>query len=287
MPFIAAAIQLGPASPSISETATRIVNLLGQARDQGVVLASLPELALTPYFAAEVHADISRFASADENADAMERISCAAREAGIAMTLPFAEIDRECLFNSMAVLDSDGSRKGTFRKVHIPGQPEPKADGAFTIMEKRYFTAGDLGFGVFDTAPAKLGGLICYDRRFPESYRSLQVNGAEVICIGYNTPVSPGGPGLAKGRRASELAMRSGAYFTGSYILAAGKAGWEGGVQYIGGSLVIAPDGEILKKAKSNGDEVIAAEIDLVKVHAIRARMNHAENRRPDVYVMG
>ncbi|MGE3074991.1 MAG: nitrilase-related carbon-nitrogen hydrolase [Dehalococcoidia bacterium] len=288
MPFTAAAIQLGPSSPTIGETATRIVSLLQQAGDLGVKLASLPELALTPYFAAEVHESVAGFAAKEENDEALSRVSEAAKAQGISMTLPLAEFDKEQLFNSMAVLDADGSRKGTFRKVHIPGQVEPKEDGSFTILEKRYFTPGDLGFGVFETQAARLGGLICYDRRFPESYRALQMQGAEVICIGYNTPVTPNGPNkgtLAKGRRASELAMRAGAYFTGSYVLAAGKAGVEGGVRYIGGSIVIAPDGEIIKRARTNGDEVVAAEIDLERVAAIRKRLNHEENRRPELYI--
>lgn len=287
MPFTAAAIQLGPASPTIAETATRIVALLEKAGDLGVRLAALPELALTPYFAAEVHEDVAPFAAQDENADALARISEGAKKHGMAMTLPLAEFDREQLFNSMAILDSDGSRAGTFRKMHIPGKPAPNDDGSFTIMEKRYFAPGDLGFGVFDTAPAKLGGLICYDRRFPESYRSLQLNGAEVICVGYNTPVMPGSTdrsALAKSRRASELSMRAGAYFTGSYVLGAGKAGREGGILFIGGSVVIAPDGEILKRARTSGDEIVAAEVDLERVAEVRARMSLAENRRPAEY---
>ncbi|MEO8540404.1 MAG: carbon-nitrogen hydrolase family protein, partial [bacterium] len=117
MPFTAAAIQLGPASPTISETASRIVALLDQAGELGVRIASLPELALTPYFAAEVHESVVHFASQEENADAIARVSEAAKKHGIAMTLPLAEFDKERLFNSMAVLDADGSRKGTFRKV--------------------------------------------------------------------------------------------------------------------------------------------------------------------------
>ena len=123
MAFTAAAIQLGPASPTISQTAGRIVRLLEIAAAAGVKLASLPELALTPYFAAEVHETVAPFAKPEENEAAVETISAAAKRHGIALTLPLAEFDRECLFNSMAVLDSDGSRLGTFRKVHIPGQP--------------------------------------------------------------------------------------------------------------------------------------------------------------------
>ena len=79
--------------------------------------------------------------------------------------------------------------------------------------------------------------------------------------------------------------MRGGAYFTGSYVIGSGKAGRENGVRYIGGSLVIGPDGEILKRAAASGDEVVAAEIDLAKVAAIRGRWRFDVNRRPDVYL--
>ena len=286
--FKAAVIQLGPASPTIAETADRIIALINQAAKKGAVLACLPELALTPYFAAQVH-DVSPYADVKENQKALKRIAAAAKAAGVACNVPYAEQVGGDLYNSSAFVDTKGKVIGTFRKVHIPGQKEPKEDGSFTIMEKRYFKAGDLGFGVFDAGPAKVGGLICYDRRFPESYRSLASNGAEVILIGYNTPVTPGQKPpatIAKGRKASELAMRGGAYSTASYVLGAGKAGKENGVTYIGGSLIIAPDGEVLAQCKSAGDEVIVAELDLAKVAAARKRWNFALNRRPDAYVM-
>lgn len=286
MTLIAAALQLGPASPTIAETTDRIEILIEAAATRGVTLAALPELALTPYFAAAVQ-DVAPYAVVAENNHALERISAKAAECGMALSIPFAELDGNALFNSMAFVDTQGKRIGMFRKMHIPGQVEPKPDGGFTILEKRYFQPGDLGFHAFDTGVARVGGLICYDRRFPESYRSLASAGAEVILIGYNTPVSPGQTPpvtLAKARRASEMAMRGGAYSTASYVIGAGKAGKEGGVTFIGGSLIIAPDGEIVARAKTMGDEVVAAEIDLGRVASLRKRWAFDVNRRPDAY---
>lgn len=286
MTLIAAALQLGPASPTIADTTDRIEILIEAAAAQGVTLAALPELALTPYFAAAVQ-DVAPYSVVDDNKRALERIATKAAACGMALSIPFAERDGNALFNSMAFVDTGGKRIGMFRKMHIPGQIEPKPDGGFTILEKRYFQPGDLGFPAFDTGVAKVGGLICYDRRFPESYRSLASAGAEVILVGYNTPVSPGQTPpatLAKVRRASEMAMRGGAYSTASYVVGAGKAGKEGGVTFIGGSLIIAPDGEIVARAKSMGDEVVAAEIDLGRVAALRKRWAFDVNRRPDAY---
>jgi predicted amidohydrolase len=152
-------------------------------------LVVLPELALTPYFGATVHDRAGLYAAKADNDAAIAAVSAKAKAHAMAIVLPFAELTGNGLYNSMAFIDKSGSHVGTFRKVHIPGFVEPKPNGEVTILEKRYFAPGDLGFGVYDTDPVKLGGLICYDRRFPEAYRSLALNGADIVCVGYNTPV--------------------------------------------------------------------------------------------------
>lgn len=283
--MLVAALQMGPAAPTISETAERIIKLVARAGEAGVKLAVLPELALTPYFAARIHEDLTPFVSPEANQAAIEAIAESSAQYGMALVLPFAEQNNAGLYNSMAFIDHKGERVGTFRKMHIPGQVEPKPDAPITILEKRYFQPGDLGFSVHDVGAAKIGGLICYDRRFPESYRSLSNNGAEVIAASFNTPVMPGGT-LTQARNASKLSMTAGAYYTGTTVIAAGKAGRENGVLFIGRSCVIGPDGTILAVAKTNDDEVVMAEIDLEKQAKIRERWSFATNRRPDDYVM-
>jgi len=283
--MLVAALQLGPAAPTITETAERILGLVDKAGSAGVKLAVLPELALTPYFAAEIHDDLTPFTSPEQNQTAIDAISARAAQFGMALVLPFAEQSNEGLYNSMGFINDQGKRVGTFRKMHIPGQVDPNPDAPMTIMEKRYFRPGDLGFAVHDIGPAKVGGLICYDRRFPESYRSLTNNGAEVIAVSYNTPVMPGGT-LGQARKSSELAMSAGAYFTGTAVIAAGKAGKENGVRYIGRSFVAGSDGSILARAKTNHDEMVMAELDLERQAKIRERWAFATNRRPDEYVM-
>ncbi|RYE60886.1 MAG: D-N-carbamoylase [Hyphomicrobiales bacterium] len=283
--MLVAALQMGPASPTIAETAARILALVDKAAEAGVKLAVLPELALTPYFAAEIHEDLSAYVDVGENAKALETISARAAKHGMALVVPYAEQTNAGLFNSMAFVSEKGKVAGTFRKMHIPGEVEPKPDQKLTILEKRYFQAGDLGFGVYDVGPVKIGGLICYDRRFPEAYRSLSINGADVIAIGYNTPVMNGGT-LTQARRASELAMTAGAYFTGTAVIAAGKAGKENGTRFIGRSAVIAPDGSIVARAKTDGDEVVAGELDLERQDKIRQRWAFGRNRRTADYVM-
>jgi predicted amidohydrolase len=285
MTFLAAALQLGPSGPSIEATTARILPLLDQAASEGVKLVVLPELALTPYFGATVHDRALEYASKADNDAALSAMAEKAKTHGMAIVVPFAEQAGNRVYNSMAFISAEGKQVGLFRKVHIPGFVEPKPNGEMTILEKRYFEPGDLGFGVFDLGPVKAGGLICYDRRFPEAYRSLMLNGADIICVGYNTPVMPGGT-LTAARRASELAMTGGVYSNGSFVIGAGKAGVEAGVRFIGGSVIIAPDGSILRKARTMQDELVIAEIDMEKQAAARKRWAFDTNRKPSEYVM-
>lgn len=280
---LVAAAQLGPASASRGETVERIVRLLDQAGREGVQFVVFSELALSPYFATRVQDDVTPYFEADlpsaETAPIFDAI--AARQ--MAVVLPFAERQGKTLYNSAALIDPNGREVGRYRKTHIPGQVEPADDGSFRILEKRYFTPGDLGFPVYDSPAGRLGMLICYDRRFPEAYRCLALNGAEVIAIGYNTPVFPGST-LEVGQAQSELCMRAGAYANGVYVIASGKAGVEGGAEYIGGSVIIGPTGAILRKAATGDDELVPAEIDLDEGARVRGRMSLDVNRRPDLY---
>ncbi|MDF1857030.1 nitrilase-related carbon-nitrogen hydrolase [Pseudooceanicola sp.] len=282
-PIRAAALQLGPASATIATTCDRILTLIERAAAEGVTLAVLPELALTPYFAAKVRDDLTPFASVAENTDAVARISGQAASHGMAIVIPFAEQTNKGLFNSMVFYDRAGVQQGKFRKVHIPGKVEPDPAKTLNILEKRYFSPGDLPFAPFDMGEVRAGGMICYDRRFPESYRSLTLNGADLICVGYNTPVMEGGT-LKEARRASELAICGGAYSTATHAIAAGKGGVEGGTRFIGGSFICGPDGAILVRARTQGDEVVVADLDMSKQLSLRERWDFATNRQPGTY---
>ncbi len=280
---LVAAAQLGPASPARRDTVARIVRLVEQAGREGVGFLVLPELALSTYFATVVHEDVTPYFEPGLPAPDTAPIFQAVAAHGITTVLPFAEQQGPRFFNTAALLDRDGREVGRYRKTHIPGQREPADDGSLKILEKRYFTPGDLGFPVFDTPIGPTGILICYDRRFPEAYRCLALGGAEVIAIGYNTPVFPGNT-LARGQEQSELCMRAGANANGVYVIAAAKAGVEGGVEYIGGSVVIDPTGDILRKAQSSDDELVLADIDSDAGARVRERLNLDVNRRPELY---
>src|SRR5205807_1897861 len=137
-------------------------------------------------------------------------------------------------------------------KIHLPGTKA--VDGFAQVYEPYYFAHGDTGYRVFDAVGAKVGVAICQDRRYPESYRSLALQGAEIILIGYNTPIS------ALALDLNELCMRAGAYANLCFVVGVAKAGVEDGVELIGGSCIIDPQGQLLAKA----DRVIDASGKLV-----------------------
>ena len=284
---IVAAAQLGPASPTHAETVSRIVTLMHAAAEAGAELVVFPELALSPYFATTIRDDVAGFFETEMPSPQTAVIFDVAASRRLATVLPFAERDGATFYNGAVFIDETGVEVGRFRKVHIPGRVEPAEDGSSTSFEKRYFTPGNLGFPLYPSPVGELGMLICYDRRFPESYRCLGLAGAEVIAIGYNTGLAKKPDGTKSqelGQELSELAMRSGAYANGLYVIAAGKGGVEEGTPYIGGSLIIGPTGEVLAKAKTDADELVVAEIDRAAAAKIRERQNLALNRHPEKY---
>jgi hypothetical protein len=205
----------------------------------------------------------------------------AARRTGIHFVLPYAERENDSYYNSAVFVAPDGVILGKYRKTHIPGWVEPRWEG-LNILEKRYFSPGDLGFPVVSHPKAKLGALICYDRRFSEGYRALTLNGAELLCVPYNTP-SFGQP-KETGQETSEIMLRAGAMENQIFIIAVGKAGIEDGAEYIGGSEIIAPSGKVLAKAQTDGDELVVSTIDLEEITASRKKWNFLADRRPDQY---
>jgi predicted amidohydrolase len=131
---------------------------------------------------------------------------------------------------------------------------------------------------VWDCAGAKVGVAICQDRRYPESYRALALQGAEIILIGYNTPIS------ALALDLNDLCMRAGAYANACFVVGSAKAGIEDGVELIGGSSVINPLGQIVAKATTTGDELVPARIDLDQMTPVRKRWNFLGRRQPQHY---
>ena len=132
----------------------------------------------------------------------------------------------------------------------------------FQHLEKRYFEPGDLGFPVWRTMGGIFGMCICNDRRWPETYRVMGLQGVEMVVLGYNTPSvnsQKAGEGPEKRLFHHRLSVQAGAYQNSTWVVAVAKGGVEDGHPLIGGSLIVNPDGEIVAEAKTEDDELIVA----------------------------
>jgi predicted amidohydrolase len=291
-----AVAQLGPiARDETRESAIkRMIVLLRKADDAGSKLIVFPELALTTFFPRwyfEDQADVDAFFETDmPNADTEPLFDAAAR-AGIAFYLGYAELinhnDTTRRFNTSILVDQAGEIVGKYRKIHLPGHRELEPDFPFQHLEKRYFETGDLGFPVFNTLNTTLGMCICNDRRWPETYRMLGLQGVEIVMLGYNTPVHyPRAPELDHLQDFhNHLSLQAGAYQNGTWVAAAAKAGREENCDLIGGSCIVAPSGEIVARCETLADELITWDCDLDLCQTIQNNIfNFALHREPENY---
>ena len=196
---------------------------------------------------------------------------------------------------SVVVVDRDGEILGRYRKVHLPGSVEPRAGAAYQQLEKRYFEYGDLGFPAFRAGPdwrhAIMGMMICNDRRWPESWRVLGLQGVELVCIGYNSAAYDPNGGVTEDVALrtfhSKLVTQANAYMNATWAIAVAKAGNEDGSGLIGGSCIVDPNGRIVAETQTLADEVVVADLDLDLCRQGKDKMfNFAAHRRPEQYTV-
>ncbi len=296
--FIVAAAQMGPIAKADGRRAVvdRLIAMLHDAHRAGATLVVFPELALTTFFPRWVIDDpdeLDGYFEAEMPSNETQPLFGAAKELGVGFHLGYAELVREAdgtkrYFNTAILVDRAGEIAGKYRKIHLPGHAEPQPNQPHQHLEKRYFEVGDLGFPVFRTMDGVMGMCICNDRRWPETYRVLGLQGVEVVMLGYNTPstnpfAKTEAPHL--GMFHNWLSMQAGAYQNGTWVVASAKAGIEEGIHHMAGSCIIAPTGEIVAQASTEGDEVITAPIDLDRGTYIRETIfNFAAHRRIEHY---
>jgi predicted amidohydrolase len=293
---LVAAAQLGPITAAESRPAvvSRLVQLLREAAGRRAELVVFPEAALTPFFPHWSVADEQELDSYFEDAmpgAGVQPLFDEAARLGVGFCLGYAERvvedGRVRRFNTSVLVERDGRTVGTYRKIHLPGYREPDPAHPFQNLEKRYFEVGDLGFPVWDAFDGRVGMCICNDRRWPETYRVMGLQGVELVLLGYNTPVhNPAMPQTdALADFHNRLSMQAGAYQNGTWVVGVAKAGLEEGVRQIGGSCVVAPSGEIVAQATTDGDEVITALCDLDQCRSYKEHIfNFAAHRRPEHY---
>ena len=290
------AAQLGPIARQESRglVVKRLLDLLGQAQGRGCDLVVFPELALTtflPRWWMEDQAEIDAFFEREMPGPETRPLFDEAARLGMAFCLGYAELIQEGgalrRYNTSILVDRAGCIVGKYRKVHLPGHGEHEPWRPFQHLEKRYFDVGDLGFPVWRTLGGVLGMCICNDRRWPETYRVMALQGVEMILLGYNTPVhNPPAPEHdALGPFHNHLVMQAGAYQNATWVVGVAKCGREEGCDLIGQSAIIAPSGEIVAQAATLGDELVTARCDLDLTRSYKETIfNFARHRRPEHY---
>ena len=290
------AAQLGPIARSDTRgmVVKRLAALLGEAHARGCDLVVFPELALTTFFPRwwmEDQAEIDVFFEREMPGPDTQPLFEEARRLGLGFCLGYAElvVDRGVTrrFNTSILVDKAGAIVGKYRKIHLPGHTEHEPRRAFQHLEKRYFEVGDLGWPVWPAFGGRFGLCICNDRRWPETYRVMGLQGVEMILLGYNTPVhNPPAPEHdLLGLFHNHLVMQAGAYQNATWVVGVAKCGREEGCDMIGQSAIIAPSGEIVAQCTTLGDELIAARADLDAGRSYRETVfDFARHRRPEHY---
>jgi predicted amidohydrolase len=294
--IVVGAAQLGPIEREETRTQVvrRMVALLRQAKQQGCDLAVFPELALTTFFPRwfmESQEEIDSFFEHEMPGAEVMPLFEEARRLELGFHLGYAELVQEKgrtrRFNTAILVDKSGNIVGKYRKIHLPGHAEHEPWRAFQHLEKRYFEVGDLGWPVQRTFGGLVGMCICNDRRWPETFRVMGLQGVEMVLLGYNTPVhNPPAPEHDRlGEFHNHLVMQAGAYQNGTWVVGVAKAGKEEGCDLIGGSAIIAPTGEIVARCVTLGDELAVARCDLDLCRSFKETIfNFAMHRQPEQY---
>ncbi len=291
-----AAAQLGPIARAETRTQVveRLISHLRESRRMGADLVVFPELALTTFFPRWFFADqaeIDFFFETEMPGPTTRPLFDEARRLGLGFCLGYAEKivedGRTRRFNTAILVEKSGEIVGKYRKVHLPGHDEHEPWRRFQHLEKRYFEVGNYGFRVFDAFGAKIGMCICNDRRWPETYRSMALQGAEMVLLGYNTPVhnppAPDHDDLSLFH--NTLVLQSGAYQNGMWVVGVAKGGTEEGVPSIAGSQIVAPSGTTVAACRGDGDEIAIARCDLdAGASYRRTTFNFERHRQPWAY---
>ncbi len=292
----AAVAQLGPIylADSRASVVRRLMAMMHEAHARGAGFVVFPELALTTFFPRwwmTDQAEIDRFFESEMPNAETRPLFDLGRELGVGFYLGYAELTREQgearHYNTSILVERDGRVVGRYRKVHLPGHSEHLPNAPFQHLEKRYFDVGNEGFNVWRTQDAVVGMCICNDRRWPETYRVMGLQGAEIIALGYNTPIENIHHREPEHLRMFHhlLSLQAGAYQNAAWVLAAAKCGAEDGFAMIGGSAIVAPTGEIAAQALSEDDEVVAVSLDLELGEYLRRTVfNFEKHRRTEHY---
>jgi N-carbamoylputrescine amidase len=269
-----AAIQCPLGGPRADNIA-RVERHVREAAHRGARIVLPPELLEGPYFCREERADWFAEARAVDADEAVARMRDVARELAIVVPVSFFERAGQAYFNSVAVVDADGSVLGTYRKSHIPDGPG--------YEEKFYFRPGDTGFRAWNTRHGTVGVGICWDQWFPESARAMMLLGAEVLLYPTAIGSEPHEPDLDT-RDPWQRAMIGHAVSNVVPVVAANRIGTESGQRFFGSSFIADNRGDKVAELGRDDEGVVVASFDLDAMARTRASWGFFRDRRPELY---
>ena len=250
------------------------MKMVDDAARQGVQMLCFQEIFTTPYFCAE---QTTRWYEAVEripDGPTVKLMQDVAKQHGMVLIVPIYEEEQTGIYyNSAAVIDADGKYLGKYRKTHIP-----HVNPGF--WEKFYFRPGNLGYPCFDTAFARIGVYICYDRHFPEGARCLGLNGAEIV---FNPSATVAGLSEYLWKLEQPAHAVANGYFVGAINRVGTEAPWNIG-EFYGQSYFCDPRGQIVAEASRDKDELVVADLDMDKIREVRNTWQFFRDRRPDAY---
>jgi N-carbamoylputrescine amidase len=262
--------------PENIRTAERLVR---EAKAQGAQIVLLQELFETPYFCQDQRQDLFGLASPVDENPAVLHFQKLAAELELVLPISFFERANNAHYNSIAIVDADGKRLGTYRKSHIPDGPG--------YREKFYFNPGDTGFRVWKTRYAKIGVAICWDQWFPEGARAMALKGAEILFYPTAIGTEPQDASIDS-KEHWQTVMRGHAGANLMPLVSSNRIGREAmtdsEITFYGSSFIAGPQGQILAEAPRDKEAVIAAAFDLDAIRAQRASWGLFRDRRPDLY---
>jgi len=247
--------------------------LIDKAGQAGVQILCLQEIFNGPYFCPSQAPRWYDAAEPIPDGPTTRLMQEYARKYEMVIVVPLYEkAMRGVYYNSAAVIDADGTYLGKYRKQHIP-----HTSG---FWEKYFFKPGDGGYPVFDTRYAKVGVYICYDRHFPEGWRALGLNGAEIV---FNPSATVAGLSQYLWKLEQPAAAVANTYFVGAINRVGTEAPWGIG-RFYGSSYFVGPRGEFLAEASENDDEMVVADLDFDQIDEVRKVWQFFRDRRPDAY---
>ena len=252
----------------------KVVAQIRDAASQGAQIVCLQELFNGPYFGAEQNTKWYDMVERIPDGPTTRLMKDLARELGIVIIVPMYEEDLTGVYyNTASVIDADGTFLGKFRKIHIP-HCHPG------FWEKFYFRPGNLGYPVFETAVGKVGIYICYDRHFPEGWRELGLNGAEIV---FNPSATVAGLSEYLWKLEQPAAACNNIYYIGAINRPGTEAPWNIG-EFYGTSYFCDPRGQIMSEGPRDDDAIIIADLDLKLIREVRNTWQFYRDRRPETY---